>query len=116
MKYGLNFRDDEQKGEKEVIKREQHNIPLFYVALDEKELSELLANMNWQIEGEPTKKEIEIFNKILESFEEQIKMLEKIKNKIPNSVLSNIESFKGALERMKRFGAVAAENSSLKAA
>lgn len=97
LKYGINFKKDST----EIVKKEMYHVPLFMIALSKEKLSDLLAGMNGEAEGHPTKIETQVFGQILESFEDQIKIFEDPRSGIKGYVAENIQSFKETLNRMK---------------
>ena len=60
--------------------------------------------MNYRLEGKVSEAELKVFNQLMASFEEQIKMLEFEKKNIPGAVFANIQIFKESLARMKKLG------------
>lgn len=101
LKYGLNFGKPGSEGEQEVVRKELYHIPVFRVALGEDEMENLLNGMNGEVEGEPTEEERVILNKILDSFDSQIKILEKPENRVKGYTLENVKVFKKALGKIR---------------
>ncbi len=97
LKYGINFEKDQKLARKEI-----RNLPLFLVSLTKDELKTLLSGMNYRLEGGVSEAELKVFNQLMASFEEQIKMLESEKKNIPAAVFANIQAFKESLARMKK--------------
>jgi hypothetical protein len=105
LKYGLNFeKDSEKDSTQKITKKEIYHVPLFVIALNKEDLSDLLKGMNGEAEGKPAEIESKIFNQILDSFENQIKIFEDPRSEIKGYVAENIESFKGTLQRMRKLG------------
>ncbi len=93
-----------QSGEQKLVKKEIRNLPLFLVSLTKEELREMLSGMSYQLESKVSEVELKVFNQLMVSFEEQIKMLEFEKKNIPGAVFANIQIFKESLARMKKLG------------
>lgn len=118
LKYGINFENDSKESqepqlnrsakfngvEQKIIRKEMHHVPLFMIALSKQDLSDLLAGMNGGAEGRPAEIETKIFNQILDSFENQIKIFKDPKSGIKGYVMENIQSFEKTLERMRELG------------
>lgn len=104
VEYGVLPQTDPQTGKQKLEKNKINNLPLFMVSFTKEELNELLRRMNFDPTSEPTDTEKKFFKQIVQSFEEQIAMLEAEKDSIPKEVFENIQTFKGALLRMKTLG------------
>ncbi len=104
LKYGVNLEKDPQSAGQKLVKKEIRNLPLFLVSLTKEELREMLSGMNYQLESKVSEIELKVFNQLMASFEEQIKMLEFEKRNIPGAVFANIQIFKKSLARMKNLG------------
>ncbi len=104
LKYGVNLEKDPQSGEQKLVKKEIRNLPLFLISLTKEELREMLSGMNYQFENKASEVELKVFNQLMASFEEQIKILEAEKGNIPGAVFANIQIFKESLVRMKKLG------------
>ena len=104
FKYGVNLEKDPQSGGQKLVKKEIRNLPLFLVSLTKEELREMLRGMDYQLKSKVSEVELKVFNQLMVSFEEQIKMLEFEKKNIPGAVFSNIQTFKESLARMKKLG------------
>lgn len=105
LKYGINFeKDSTGESEQKIVKKELFHVPLFMIPLSKEDLSELLNGMNSQAEGPATAIESKVFNQILDSFEDQIKILKDPEKKIKGYVGENIKSFEETLQRMRQLG------------
>ncbi len=104
LKYGINLEKDPQSGGQKLVKKEIRNLPLFLVSLTKEELREMLSGMNYQLEGRVSEVELKVFDQLMASFEEQVKILESEKRNIPGAVFANIQIFKESLARMKKLG------------
>jgi len=105
LKYGLNFENELDENERQkIVRKEMYHVPLFMIALSQQDLENLLTGMNTEVEGQPSEIETKIFNKILDSFENQIKIFEDPRSGIKGYVQQNINSFKGAISRMRKMG------------
>jgi hypothetical protein len=94
LKYGLSFENGT------LIKKTLDNIPVFYLALSSDELKELLGKMSYVAGDKPNEVEIKFFDKLLATMESQAEILNK--ERIPQSVRTNIDKFQKSVINMKK--------------
>jgi hypothetical protein len=92
IKYGFSIKN------RELVKTEVKNIPMFRISLSEEELDKFLYGMDCY-NDQPTEKELEVFDKLIASLSEQMEML-KDKNIHP-VVARNLVNFEKSLVEIK---------------
>jgi len=112
IKYGFAFENNSKTGERKFVQKEISGLPRFYLRLANSELYGLLNGLGNTIEENPTDIELEIFDKLISSLEEQARLI-RVRvsvNKKTEKVFENLTKFEESLARMKeikteRFGA-----------
>lgn len=100
IKYGFTFEQDLSTQEKKLVRKSIEHIPSFYLGLAPRELNQLLENMQFDIHQGVNNVELVIFDKLINSLEEQVKNL-KNNQRIHPGVRQSIRNFEASLERMK---------------
>jgi len=77
MKYGLTFKENGQSGEMELTREKIKEIPIFFMHLSGEKLDELLSKMNYDIKGDPSEIELEIFDELVRILEIESKEMQK---------------------------------------
>jgi hypothetical protein len=99
VKYGFTFENDAESGKKKMVKGEIRNIPKFYLGLSTEELKSLLSEMSFDVNDDPGKAELNIFDKLITLLEKQVKALSSVR--IDQRVKDNLANFVQSLNRMK---------------
>lgn len=89
VRYGIKL----EKGE--LTRAEMTTLPVFYLGLKSAELTDLLANMNFDPDSAPTKIENNVFAKLTASLKEQKQILDG--TDVPPAVRNKLETFEGLL-------------------
>lgn len=97
LKYGLSFEGGSP------VKKSLANIPVFYLALSNMELKELLGQMSYGVEDKPGETELKVFDKLVALMEEQAKILGQ--EHLPPAVRVNLDKFRQGASRMKELRA-----------
>jgi len=98
IKYGFTFIKDES-GHPSISKQAIKNIPTFYLSLSVVELEKLLTDMSFDSVDSLSMSEAEIFNHLLDSLSEQVKMLQV--EQISEKVRANIDKFAVSLKQIQ---------------
>jgi len=98
IKYGLTFEVSE-KGKK-LVRRELHNVPVFFLSLSSKDFEELLTEINSDINAAFGDAEIEIFNKLIESLGQQADGL--LKENPPTIIKEKIDKLQKTLIKIRQ--------------
>lgn len=98
IKYGVTFENNEN-GEKKLVKKRIENVPNFYLPITSKNLDDLMKNMNYNLNGNPAQIEIDIFNGLVDLLDKQSQELSS--QNLPPKVRANLEKFYKSLEKMK---------------
>ncbi len=100
LKYGLTFENGAP------AKKSLANIPVFYLALSNAELKELLGQMGYGVDDKPAEVELKVFDKLIGSMEEQAKILDQVI--LPPAVRANLDKFRQSAAQMKQLHAAIA--------
>lgn len=79
IKYGISFEKDKHTGENKLVKKRLTNVPRFYLRISHfnpetnLDLQNLLENMNYNLDSEPSEIELKIFDMLMDSLTEQRK-------------------------------------------
>ncbi len=92
IKYGFGSKEGK------LVRQEIKEVPMFYISVQAEELDDLLEKMDYEAE-KPNQTELEIFDKLLISLNEQVETLQT--ENLPQGVSSNLSSFKGSLSKIK---------------
>ncbi len=101
IKYGITVNE-----EKQIIKKEIKNIPVFYLRLSGRDLVKLLHEMDYKSE-KPSEIELNVFDSLINSLKEQLGELKnkdilKDKNREEvEAMMNNLEGFESSLEKME---------------
>lgn len=93
LKYGLSFENGAP------VKKSLANIPVFYLALSNMELKELLGQMSYGIDDKAGETELKVFDKLIALMEEQTKILGQVL--LPTAVRANLDKFSQNAQHMK---------------
>ncbi len=96
--YGMTYEEDEN-GEKKLVKKAIEHVPTFYLSLEPKELNDVIEDMDTDLKGRISPKEIAMLDKFVESLEHQIEILQK--EELSDEIKDSINSFKESLEVIK---------------
>ncbi len=81
IKYGITFEKEADAGENKLVKKRLTNVPKFYMRISRSDpetkldLQNLLANMNYNLNGAPSEIELRVFDSLVDSLAEQRKIL-----------------------------------------
>ena len=102
IKYGITV-----NREKQIIKKEVNNVPVFYLRLSGKELVKTLNEMDYESK-EPSKVELNVFDNLIDSLKEQLEEL-KSRNLPGNenkegvkTMMANAEKFEVSLGKIEK--------------
>ena len=93
MRYGIKLEN------KKLKRSAMKNIPVFYLGLNNDELANLLNNMDFNPDSPVTHEENEIFAKLVDSLEEQKKILDAVNP--PKPVKDKLNTFGSLVEEFK---------------
>ena len=85
-----------------LTRSKMENIPVFYLSLNQDELAELLAHMNYDPHGNQTAIERMVFSKLVQSLREQKIFLESLNGLIP-ILKEKLRKFENTLETLESF-------------
>jgi len=94
VKDGLTFRNEK------LIKKSINRVPVFLLPISENDFNKVLAKMNLNSMEEISDVELEIFNKLIDSLNNQVKKLEG-KNITTGAMKDNLKEFENSLEKME---------------
>lgn len=95
IRFGLSF-------ENGTLKRASlENLPVFYLGLTTNELIDLTQEMSYDFNGEISDQERNIYIKLIDSVEDQLKGL--LKEKLPAEVKTNLENFKNSFDALRNY-------------
>lgn len=92
---GLELKDGE------LVNKSIRNIPIYLLQISKEDFKKVLAGMNISSMDVISNIELEIFDKIIDSLENQNEKLKKT-DKIPSSLIEKIDIFSESLEKMKK--------------
>lgn len=82
----------------ELVKKPIKSVLIFYISVTAADLDKLLEKMDYYSEN-PNKTELEIFDKLIVSLGEQVKMLKK--EEINSEVAGNLDNFEASLKAIE---------------
>lgn len=100
IKYGFTFEKNPQTKEMQLKKKCLRNVPSFYLPLSTQELKELLRDMNYDLNGEPSDVEIKVFSQLIDCLKQQAGILNS-DEKVKGAVKENLFQFADSLKKMQ---------------
>ncbi|MBM3204742.1 hypothetical protein FJZ48_02050 [Candidatus Uhrbacteria bacterium] len=95
IKYGITFSGEPQK----ILRTKLSSIPTFSLALSQDELKTVLHQMNYDVTGEPSSTELQVFDQLMDGLELQCATLQD--RKIASGVRMGLMAFGESLTRMR---------------
>jgi hypothetical protein len=97
VRYGVTF--ENQENETKITRKPIDDLPVFFLSINKQDFTSLLNNLQIQNMENPNQYELQVFDKMIESIEEQKEKL--LEQNIKESVRNKLENFDNSLRKMK---------------